>query len=264
MSQKTLKEIPFEDLIVRARAGESGALDELLRRSDPRVKVWTGGKRIPGGESPSDISQGVLMDLRRIFAAFTGQTEAQWFGFLKKAVRNHKLQLIRGARAQKRAPSKLLPLEGRALRVPARDTRSSQSELQREKWHLGYTYVFSLPEDQRTAVYLRHIKGLPIAEIMAHMGCSKGSVEGLLARGRARLGVLSSRRQSSGDGEAPPLSDEAQGALATYFQLSEEGRAVAPEAFIADYPACAEVLRDLIHWLEQLRDSTPDESETTS
>jgi RNA polymerase sigma factor (sigma-70 family) len=47
-----------------------------------------------------------------------------------------------------------------------------------------------LPADQRTAVELRHVKGLPLEEIARLLERSKGAVAKLLFRALARLRIL--------------------------------------------------------------------------
>src|SRR5262249_52359064 len=47
-----------------------------------------------------------------------------------------------------------------------------------------------LPEEQRLALELRHLRGWPVAAISRHMGRSSASVAGLLRRGLIRLREL--------------------------------------------------------------------------
>ena len=47
-----------------------------------------------------------------------------------------------------------------------------------------------LPESQRLAVELRHLRGMSLAEVAEEMACSKAAVVGLLHRGVARLREL--------------------------------------------------------------------------
>jgi RNA polymerase sigma factor (sigma-70 family) len=48
---------------------------------------------------------------------------------------------------------------------------------------LVYEELRQLPERQRRAVELRHLKGLAIAEVAAELNCSRSTVVGLLNRG---------------------------------------------------------------------------------
>lgn len=47
-----------------------------------------------------------------------------------------------------------------------------------------------LPENQRTAVVLRHVVGLPYAELAVVMGCPEGTAKSHVARGIQRLRAL--------------------------------------------------------------------------
>jgi RNA polymerase sigma-70 factor (ECF subfamily) len=47
--------------------------------------------------------------------------------------------------------------------------------------------LIGLPDDQRTALELRHLQGLPIAEVAREMGRSTAAVGSLLYRGLKAL-----------------------------------------------------------------------------
>ncbi|MGI8983543.1 MAG: RNA polymerase sigma factor [Acidimicrobiales bacterium] len=47
-----------------------------------------------------------------------------------------------------------------------------------------------LPDAQRTAVVLRHVVGLPYAELAVAMGCPEGTAKSHVARGMARLRTM--------------------------------------------------------------------------
>lgn len=56
-----------------------------------------------------------------------------------------------------------------------------------ETWHELSDLVGRLPDPQRIAVVLRHVVGLPIAEVAAVMGCSQGTAKSHVSRGLQRL-----------------------------------------------------------------------------
>jgi hypothetical protein len=58
--------------------------------------------------------------------------------------------------------------------------------------------VAELPTPQRVAVVLRHVAGLPIAEIAAVRGCPEGTAKSHVSRGLRRLRSLCRGRQFGG------------------------------------------------------------------
>lgn len=50
--------------------------------------------------------------------------------------------------------------------------------------------LVELPDPQRTAVVLRHVVGLPYAELAAAMGCPEGTAKSHVARGLQRLRAM--------------------------------------------------------------------------
>src|ERR687884_581060 len=83
-----------------------------------------------------------------------------------------------------------LPLLARAeLDVWLADERSSPSEqaLRQERLRRLDEALAALPEDQRTAVELKHLHGLAVADIAHQMGRSETAVGGLLRRGIRKL-----------------------------------------------------------------------------
>jgi RNA polymerase sigma-70 factor (ECF subfamily) len=52
-----------------------------------------------------------------------------------------------------------------------------------------------LPDDQRLAVELHHLRDTPVAEIAAHLGRTEASVAGLLRRGLQKLRELLQSRE---------------------------------------------------------------------
>jgi RNA polymerase sigma-70 factor (ECF subfamily) len=52
------------------------------------------------------------------------------------------------------------------------------------------TLLIELPEAQRMAVVLRHVVGLPYAELAAVMGCPEGTAKSHVARGLQRLRAM--------------------------------------------------------------------------
>ena len=60
-----------------------------------------------------------------------------------------------------------------------------------EEWRSLYTFIFELPDAQREAIWLCHLRETPVAEVASRMGRTEAAVAGLLQRGlkalRARM-----------------------------------------------------------------------------
>ena len=67
--------------------------------------------------------------------------------------------------------------------VPADQTSASQKVLRQERPLVLAESLAELPEDQRTAVELRHLADYSVTEIAAHMNQTEAGVPGLLRRG---------------------------------------------------------------------------------
>jgi RNA polymerase sigma-70 factor, ECF subfamily len=99
------------------------------------------------------------------------------------------LNLVRNdARAASRRPAQVA-LDPWAC--PADGTESPEDQAQRHdgQARLG-GLLTALPERQRTAVVLRHVVGLPYAELASVMGCPEGTAKSHVARGVQRLRAL--------------------------------------------------------------------------
>jgi RNA polymerase sigma-70 factor, ECF subfamily len=194
--------VEVADLIDRARAGDRGALGtlldryrDLLRRLASRDMDPALGRRLDA----SDLVQQTFLEAAESFDRFRGTGEAELTAWLRRileynlagAARDH---LFRQKRAARREAS--LDEPG-ANGVPWRDHLASQQTspslraVRLEQAARFLEALGQLPPDQREAVRLRHVEGLPIDEIAARLGRSPEAAAGLLKRGlhalRARL-----------------------------------------------------------------------------
>jgi RNA polymerase sigma factor (sigma-70 family) len=99
------------------------------------------------------------------------------------------LNLVRNAtRTARRRPAQL---GWDAWGEPADGGESPEEQAQRHdgQARLG-TLLTELPDRQRTAVVLRHVVGLPYAEMAMVMGCPEGTAKSHVARGLQRLRAL--------------------------------------------------------------------------
>jgi RNA polymerase sigma-70 factor (ECF subfamily) len=97
---------------------------------------------------------------------------------------------VRRLRAGRRDAARELPL-GPGDPEPAADhsTPSGRAGRAEERDRLA-SAVARLPADQRAAVELHHLHGLPLAAVAARMGRTQPAVAGLLFRGLKKLREL--------------------------------------------------------------------------
>lgn len=266
MSQPIWSELSIEELLTRARAEEKGALEELFRRCKPRLDKWASRQtrpEAPGGNRPSDIVQTSAERAFAKFSTFKGHSEGEWLTWLKSIVLSQSVQLAREALSQKRNDSGNVSLDnGEAEELPAPQHSPSQVTLHQEEWCQLLIHCFYLPDDQRKALSLFHLEELSVAEIAAHMGRSEAAVGSLMQRGVRALKERMAGATSEASEDSPAAAavrNAADAALLIYFRRRAAGESLDLNAFASAYPACAEELRGMLHWLEQLRALKPPE-----
>ncbi|MFP2925010.1 sigma-70 family RNA polymerase sigma factor [Pyxidicoccus sp. 3LG] len=264
MSQRRWSEMSVEELLRHARAGEEGALEELFRQSQPKLAMWAARRvspEMPGGTRPSDVVQESAIKAFQKFSSFEGHSEGEWMTWLKRVVFSRAEDLARQAQSQKRDESGHIALdaaEAEGAKAPQRSP--SQVTSYQEEWRQLLASFYQLPEDQREALSLFHLKELTVAEVARSMGKSEDAVGSLMQRGLRTL-----RKQMTGDAsvaseDAPEqvaARNAADAALLVYFRRREAGEDMDPAAFAAENPAATEELRGMLHWLERLRALRP-------
>lgn len=251
-------EMSMEELLRRVRARERGAWEELLDRSQFDLEEWASLRvrgMAPGGTRPSDVSQEAALAAFQRFPSFRGMSEGEWRDWLERVLHSSFLDLLRKASTQKRDDAGMLPLDsGEAQAVPALQPSPSQVSSHRESWRELLTHFYELPDAQREALSLYHFKGETVRSIAERLGRSEEAVESLLGRG---LRTLRARMEGSVDVEARPdeliARNQTDSALSAYFRRRDEGASLDVESFVAGYPDCADELRGLLRWLEELR-----------
>ena len=99
------------------------------------------------------------------------------------------LNLLRNeARAASRRPAQV-GLEPWAAVPDGREGPEDQAQRHDGQARLG-NLLTDLPDPQRTAVVLRHVVGLPYAEMAVVMGCPEGTAKSHVARGLQRLRAM--------------------------------------------------------------------------
>jgi RNA polymerase sigma-70 factor, ECF subfamily len=191
-----------EGLLEAARAGDGPALGRLLElygnylRLLARLQI---GPKLRGKADPSDLVQETFLAAQRAFPQFRGSSEAELVAWLRQILASKLVDLTRrylGARRRDVRLERQLAAElddsSKALSAGLAAAQSSPSEraARREQAVLLADAIKGLPTDYEEVIILRHLEGLPLAEVAARMGRSLDSVKKLWVRGIAKLREL--------------------------------------------------------------------------
>ncbi len=150
--------------------------------------------RLQGKLDPSDVVQETLLKAHQALDQFRYRSEAELVAWLRTILANVLADALRkyqaGARdvGRERGLEAALEESSRLEAWLAAEQSSPEEQAMRQErlFHLAVALA-QLPEDQRRAVELRHLKGSSVAEVAEQMGRSKEAVAKLLLRGVARL-----------------------------------------------------------------------------
>lgn len=154
--------------------------------------------RLTGKVDPSDVVQEVLLRAYRHLDQCRAEENAERAAWLRAILANTLAEYVRRFTAQQRnlACERSLDaaLEETSQRLEkwlADGQSSPEEQATRQERLLQLAQALALlPEDQRTALELRHLHGQSVAEIEKVMNRSNAAVAGLLRRGLNRLRTL--------------------------------------------------------------------------
>jgi RNA polymerase sigma-70 factor (ECF subfamily) len=179
-------------LLAAHAAGDRHAFGRLVARHQERlwaVSVRTLGDR----EEAADALQDALLSAYRAAGSYRG--DARVTTWLHRIVVNACLDRVRRRAVRPTVP---LPEQERADPRDALAARETALEVE--------AALAGLPLDQRTAIVLVDVQGLPVAEAAAVLGVPTGTVKSRCSRGRARLALTLGhlRNRQDGTGVTPP------------------------------------------------------------
>jgi RNA polymerase sigma-70 factor, ECF subfamily len=159
------------------------------------------GARLRGKLDASDLVQQTILQAYAHRTQFRGATEAEWLGWLRAILANALAAAVRefetAARDLSRERSLEAELEQSSIRLEhllvADQSSPSEGAARGEELLRLARALGRLPDDQRRAVELHHLKGHTVAEVAAEIGRTRPAVVGLLFRGVKRLRELLGR-----------------------------------------------------------------------
>src|SRR5207253_7457498 len=186
-----------EQLIQTARSGDGQALGRLLELYRNYLTLLARlqiSRRLQSKVDATDLVQETFLKAHRHFEQFRGNSEAELVAWLRQILLLNVANLVRhyyGTQGRNvRLECELaeeLSSQARDAGLVAKQSSPSQRAARREEAVLLANALTKLPADYAELIVLRHLQGLPFAEVARRMGRSLDSVEKLWVRALARL-----------------------------------------------------------------------------
>jgi RNA polymerase sigma-70 factor (ECF subfamily) len=187
-----------EHLLKRARTGDSSALGQLLELYRNYLALLARlqlSRRLQRKVDAADLVQDTFLKAHRHFGQFRGDTEVEFAAWLRQILAGNVANVVRHyygtQRRDVRLEQELVDDLNRSSQawscLIAQQSSPSQRAARREETVRLADALARLPEDYGEVIVLRHLQGLPFADVAQQMNRSIDSVEKLWVRALARL-----------------------------------------------------------------------------
>jgi RNA polymerase sigma-70 factor (ECF subfamily) len=192
-------------LLLEAKAGDTESLGRLLETYQNYLKLLARtqlDEKVRGRVSPSDVVQETMLEAHCDFPKFRGTSDGEFFAWLRKILVNNlaravEQHLLTAKRDVRREVSRLrinASLDRSTTRLEAmladgRPSAESDASLQEQLVQLANALV-QLAPDYRDVIVLRHLEGIPFAEIAMRLNRSNGATRMLWLRAIEQLRQL--------------------------------------------------------------------------
>jgi len=179
----------LDSLLQRAISGDEQSLGRLLDEFRPWLRLLARrflDQRLGGRIDDSDVVQQTYLSAVRRFGEFRGSSTEELAAWLRAI---HERNLIDETRKHLGAGKRAIGREETPNKISQLVTETSPSQrlMQGESAVQLAKAITAIPEDQATAVRLRHLEGWDLDQIAEQMQRTDRSVANLLHRGLANL-----------------------------------------------------------------------------
>ncbi|MFK8112461.1 MAG: sigma-70 family RNA polymerase sigma factor [Rubripirellula sp.] len=198
-------------MLMDAKGGDTESLGRLLQSYQNYLKLLARAQlddKVRGRVSPSDVVQETMLEAHCDFAKFRGNSDGEFFAWLRKilvnnlarAVERHVLTAKRDVRREVSRLKINASLDRSAMKLEAmladhRPSAESDATVQEQLVELANALAGLSPE-YRDVIVMRHLEGIPFADIAKRMERSSGATRMLWLRAIEQLRGL--MKQSEG------------------------------------------------------------------
>jgi len=214
-----------DDLLHGIRARDSAALRALFQRYHARVFYFV-QRRLRDEGLAEEVVADVFFEVWRSAHHYQGSSRLSTWMF---GIAHFKCAGAHRDRSRHKRAS-VVPMHAEALHRVADERDPAERLSAREELRLARRVLEALPIEQREAIELAVLEGLPYDEIAVRLGVPEGTVKTRVARARARLRRGMQSLILEEDGHEPPCRTDLPGSDPRLDRLVSRRRALGGSA----------------------------------